>query len=121
MLFDLGSRVLSPTRFLPWSGSLQSPPNTYRVLDSSIVPRSVQTLRLADFMTKKTMGFEDTGASDATGTGWTPTPVTPPRPLDLALSPASLRSISSAEAAFDQLINDHEVRDKQIGLPISMG
>lgn len=74
-----------------------------------------QTLRLADFMMKKTMGFSGTpaaaGAADggASPMGWTPVPVTPPRPLDLALSPASLRAIATAEVAFDQLVDDHEV------------
>lgn len=41
--------------------------------------------------------------------GWTPVPVTPPRPLDLALSPTSLRAIATAEVAFDQLVDEHEV------------
>lgn len=71
---------------------------------------SLQTLRLADFMTRKTMGFAAAGESDTTGIAWSPTAVTPPRPLDLALSPASLRNISIAEVAFDQLVDDHEVR-----------
>ena len=72
---------------------------------------SLQTLRLADFMMKKTMEFAAAGEIDTTGTGWSPTPVTPPRPLDLALSSASLRAICFAEAAFDQLVDDHEVRN----------
>lgn len=79
----------------------------------------LQTLRLADFMMKKTMGFSGASAptaagavvsSDASPMAWNPVPVTPPRPLDLALSPASLRAIATAEAAFDQLVDDHEVR-----------
>lgn len=77
----------------------------------------IQTLRLADYMMKKTMFFSE-AADDAVGaaegissaTAWSPTPVTPPRPLDLALSPASLRAIASAEVAFDQLVDEHEVR-----------
>eukprot|EP00903_Cladosiphon_okamuranus_P010710 g10122.t1 len=74
------------------------------------------TLRLADFMMKKTMGFSTTsttaGATDGGAShpmGWTPVPVTPPRPLDLALSPASLRAIATAEVAFDQLVDEHEM------------
>lgn len=79
----------------------------------------LQTLRLADFMMKKTMGFPSTSTSTAASAGaddsdaspmaWIPVPVTPPRPLDLALSPASLRAIATAEVAFDQLVDDHEV------------
>ena len=68
---------------------------------------SAQTLRLADFMMKKTMGFS--ADSDASSVAWTPVPVTPPRPLDLALSSASLRAIATAEVAFDKLVHEHEV------------
>lgn len=53
---------------------------------------------------KKTMSFSDT--IEATSA---PVPVTPPRPLDLALSPASLRNIAHAEVAFDDLVRGHEV------------
>ncbi|CAM9514964.1 unnamed protein product, partial [Hapterophycus canaliculatus] len=40
---------------------------------------------------------------------WSPVPVTPPRPLDFALSPSSLRAIASAEVAFDRLVDEHEM------------
>lgn len=76
------------------------------------VPRRVrplQTLRLADFMLKKTMGFSASNERGSTANTWSPVPVTPPRPLDLALSPASLRAIASAEVAFDNLVDGHEV------------
>lgn len=69
-----------------------------------------QTLRLADFLMKKTMGFADAAGSDDTAVARSPVSVTPPRPLDIALSPVSLRAIASAEVAFDRLVNDHEVR-----------
>lgn len=69
-----------------------------------------QTLRLADFLIKKTMGFPKGAAgSDDVPVAWSPVSVTPPRPLDMALSPVSLRAIASAEVAFDRLVNDHEV------------
>ncbi|CBN79817.1 Carnitine/choline O-acyltransferase [Ectocarpus siliculosus] len=69
------------------------------------------TLRLADFMMKKTMGFsaDSSAGSDSSPESWSPVAVTPPRPLDLALSPASLRAIASAEVAFDRLVNQHEM------------
>lgn len=65
-----------------------------------------QTVRLTDFMMKKTVGFsEDTVDNAASPVGL----VAPPRPLALSLSPRSLRAISAAEAAFDKLVRDHEV------------
>lgn len=64
-------------------------------------------------MMKKTMVFSEAAAAaegdSSSSTAWSPVPVTPPRPLDLALSPASLRAIASAEVAFDQLVDEHEV------------
>ncbi|CAN0466711.1 unnamed protein product [Ascophyllum nodosum] len=68
------------------------------------------TIRLADFVMKKTMdpshdadGFPMAEASSPVLS------VTSPRPLDFALSPRSLRAIVTAEAAFDQLVNEHEM------------
>lgn len=52
----------------------------------------------------KTMGVPHSGEEDAI-----PMQVTPPRQLDFALSPASLRNIAVAEAAFDSLVDAHEV------------
>lgn len=51
----------------------------------------------------KTMGVSHSGEEDAM-----PLAVTPPRPLDFALSSASLRNIAVAEAAFDSLVDAHE-------------
>lgn len=71
-----------------------------------------QTVRLTDFMMNKTMGFsEDTTNDSVTETASPVGLVAPPRPLDLALSPRSLRAIAAAEAAFDQLVRDHEVSE----------
>ncbi|CAM9778051.1 unnamed protein product, partial [Sphacelaria rigidula] len=61
------------------------------------------THRLADFLMTKTMGVSHSGEEDAM-----PLAVTPPRPLDFALSSASLRNIAVAEAAFDSLVDAHE-------------
>lgn len=53
-------------------------------------------------------------SSEAVGSGLgnahPPTRVTPPRPLKISLSPASLRNIAAAEAAFDKLVDAHEVK-----------
>lgn len=69
-------------------------------------------------MLKKTMGFSATSAATAAEgeqsiMSWSPVPVTPPRPLDFALSPASLRAIASAEVAFDRLVDEHEVKERE--------
>lgn len=86
-----------------------------RPLKVSLNPAALflQTLRLADFMMKKTMGFsaDSSAGSDSSPESWSPVAVTPPRPLDLALSPASLRAIASAEVAFDRLVNKHEASE----------
>lgn len=64
---------------------------------------------MAEFLLKKTMGVSQ-GAEAAAEVGVVPLVVTPPRPLDLALSPASVRHIAAAELAFDKLVDEHEVR-----------
>lgn len=82
-------------------------PTIYRRTARAV--RAVQTVRLADFILKKTMHVSST--ADSAAMAWSPVPVTPPRPLDLALSPTSLRAIASAEVAFDELAHGHEVSD----------
>lgn len=71
----------------------------------------LQTVRLADFMLKKTMKYSGAvDKDDFRSSAGLPVAVTPPRPLDLALSPASMRNIAAAEVAFDELVDSHEVR-----------
>ena len=77
----------------------------------SLPPVPAQTIRLADFVMKKTM--DPSHDADGFPMAEPSSPVlsvTSPRPLDFALSPRSLRAIVTAEAAFDQLVNEHEVR-----------
>lgn len=67
-----------------------------------------QTHRMSEFLLKKTMGVSQGVEAEAKAEA-VPLVVTPPRPLDLALSPASIRHIAAAEVAFDNLVDAHEV------------
>lgn len=75
---------------------------------------SFQTLRLADYMLKKTMGLS--APSNPQFVSQHNVPAAAPLPLDFALSPASLRAIAHAETAFDRLVDAHEVSSGQLVL-----